>query len=178
MESPLIVLNLTWAHHEVLSLYENKMAKLMGNFMKLSLKCKFGFDLYLKKSLTYLHLPTYIPKALFVVLAPTPLTLLADFKIPNQIQVSRFFELPAATYDLLSPANTCKYLLCRNRNALHCGQTLARPWSELQGHGGASISLAFALHRSPLKVSRCSLLKFSAASDLFERKKTKYATTL
>ena len=113
-------------------------------------------------------LPTYtyqlicIPKALFVVLAPTPLTLLADFKIPNQIQVSRFFELPAATYDLLSPANTCKYLLCRNRNALHCGQTLARPWSELQGHGGASISLAFALHRSPLKVSRCSLLKFSA----------------
>ena len=80
MESPLIVLNLTWAHHEVLSLYENKMAKLMGNFMKLSLKCKFGFDLNLKKSLTYLHLPTYIPKALFVVLAPTSLTLLADLK--------------------------------------------------------------------------------------------------
>ena len=141
--------------------------------MKLSLKCKFGFDLNLKKSLTYLHLPTYIPKALFVVLAPTPLTLLADFKIPNQIKVSRFFALPAATFDLLSPANTCKYLLCRNRNALHCGQTLARPWSELQGHGGASIFLAFALHRSPLKVSRCSLLKFSAPSDLFERKKNK-----
>ena len=66
MESPLIVLNLTWAHHEVLSLYENKMAKLMGNFMKLSLKCKFGFNLYLKKSLTYLHLPTYVYPRLFL----------------------------------------------------------------------------------------------------------------
>ena len=127
MESPLIVLNLTWAHHEVLSLYENKMAKLMGNFMKLSLKCKFGFDLYLKKSLTYLHLPTNIPKALFVVLAPTPLTLLADFKVPNQIKVSRFFAVPAATFDLLSPANTCKYLLC----GIEMHFTVVRPWPGL-----------------------------------------------
>ena len=84
MESPiLIILNLTWAHHEVLSLYENEMAKSMGIFMKLCLKCKFGCDLYLKKSLTYLHLPIFIPKALFVVLAPTLLTLLADLKTPH-----------------------------------------------------------------------------------------------
>ena len=55
----------------------------MDKFMKLSLKCECACDLHFKKSLTYLHLPIFIPKALFVVVAPTLLTLLADLKTPH-----------------------------------------------------------------------------------------------
>ena len=73
MKSPdLINLNLTWALHEVLSLYEKDMVKLMIILMKLSLKCKFGCGLYLKKSLiTYLHL-TFIHQSLFLWFWPQP----------------------------------------------------------------------------------------------------------
>ena len=73
MKSPdLINLNLTWALHEVLSLYEKDMVKLMIILMKLSLKCKFGCGLYLKKSLiTYLHL-TFIHQRLFLWFWPQP----------------------------------------------------------------------------------------------------------
>ena len=63
MKSPdLINLNLTWALHEVLSLYEKDMVKFMIKLMKLSLKCKFGCSLYLKKSLSYLHLNFTYPR--------------------------------------------------------------------------------------------------------------------
>ena len=85
MKSPdLINLNLTWALHEVLSLYEKDMVKLMIILMKLSLKCKFGCGLYLKKSLiTYLHL-TFIHQRLFLwFLTSAILTLLADLKEPS-----------------------------------------------------------------------------------------------
>ena len=108
MESPLIVLNLTWAHHEVLSLYENKMAKLMGNFMKLSLKCKFGFDLYLKKSLTYLHLPTYMyTQGSFCGVGSNPTHTLGWFQDTKPDKSKQVFWIACCN---IWPALTCQHL--------------------------------------------------------------------